>query len=158
MTTWFYIRHRRYNNSFHSGSCSSRADKSPAKQPKVGDYSCLFFLSVGSIFILFTFFSPPTVNRIIPQKPNLNAKAPARAELRGKVECDIQLKINTNQDRSRGGYLFNHRDRQTTCILSKLTGCFRHCCLTSTGSSRSLRHEGRGARQGAAANDLLLHL
>lgn len=30
--------------------------KSPAKQPKVGDYNCLFFISIGSIFILFTIF------------------------------------------------------------------------------------------------------
>lgn len=30
--------------------------KTPTQQPRVGDYSCLYFISFGSIFILFTFF------------------------------------------------------------------------------------------------------
>lgn len=47
-------------------------------KPKVGDYSCLFFLSVGRIFILFTFYPPP---------PHCKSDYSAEAEFERESYC-----------------------------------------------------------------------
>lgn len=48
--------------------------KTPTQQPRVGDYSCLYFISFGSIFILFTCFFP-TANQLIKSRSFWNQKA-----------------------------------------------------------------------------------